>query len=119
MKYGPVLTLINELDLFNHSPIYRPFNYDIALTVRYKKENWYMIHIATLISHKHPITIYLSQITVIQAQYQSCHYYIGYYFLVYIFYIVNSHLYSIIYIYFFAMINIYTSNLFCHPIYTD
>ena len=68
MKYGPVLTLINELDLFNHSSIYRPFNYDIALTVRYRKESWYMIHIATLISHKRPITIYLSQITVIQAQ---------------------------------------------------
>ena len=68
MKYGPVLTLINELDLFNHSAKYRPFNYDIALTVPYKKENWYMIHIATLISHKHPITIYRSQVTVIQAQ---------------------------------------------------
>ena len=68
MKYGPVLTLINELGLFNHSAKYRPFNYDIALTVPYKKENWYMIHIATLISHKQPITIYLSQITVIQAQ---------------------------------------------------
>ena len=68
MKYGQRLALINELGLFNHSPIYRPFNYDIALTVRYKKDNWYMIHIATLISQKHPITIYLSQITVIQAQ---------------------------------------------------
>jgi len=36
--------------------------------VRYKKETWYMIHIATLISHKHHITIYLSKITVIKAQ---------------------------------------------------
>jgi len=37
-----------------------------------------MIHNAALISHKPRYNYLLSQITVIQSQNQSCHYYIGY-----------------------------------------